>query len=334
MLFKRLTQKKQRRNEMQIIDNRPKIISLHIMYGLPGSGKTHLAYQMQGKSQNSQNFIQIINLDILAKLANNNWKTIGENAVEKTGFWKYIEELAIDGLFLNTKDLEDFLESFLEALENMNQSKDFDFRPIMIKDVTIHAFQEDRETCLYNDLGRREVHSAITIQNAPYEMPNRLELQTKFPNLPIQIKEYEVVRKKETKTLKDKVYEQNEFDLKICSERWSTGGTVCDCYGGHYNVREEEPLEPEDFSELNEILYRIYPNMSEKDYNWIWNTVVSEIEDSDSDYYGGVEYFSYFEVELEELFQALKERMGYNPEDFLTEKKEMEMMELEERDER
>ena len=94
----------------------------------------------------------------------------------------------------------------------------------------------------------------------------------------------------------------NEEKGILRSESWSNGGTWCDCWGNTSHIHAESPQE---FSTLDDLLYRICPNLTFLQYKHIKKNCVKLINYTDRDYYGGSEAKSYWECDLHKLYEEL-----------------------------
>ena len=110
-----------------------KNIDIELLIGLPGSGKSTYA-----KSQKSKNTLVIC-------IDDERWhaKTI-QDAIRSgiKGINVNTKKIILDGLFLNEKEITDALTFIAEYFDNVS--------------VTIHWWNENRDSCLKNDGGRRE----------------------------------------------------------------------------------------------------------------------------------------------------------------------------------
>ena len=269
-----------------------------VMMGLPGSGKTYLAEEIGNMWDNTY----VMNLDEIR---------------EKYGFWRkeynhkdYIfngmesyrwqSKIVLDGLFLTNEDIFNALTCFSEYASSGGI------------EVIVHRWDEDRETCLKNDGGRREKKSSGTILNAAYEDVDIGGLNDRLQKYGAKnVKVVEVVRHKVF--LKPdwiryfKTYVDFGKDGKLRSERWSLGGEYGNCYGCHGYSEGEEPLE---FDALDKLLDEKCPDLKYRDYREIKRKCISTEETCESEYYGGHTNYMNWVCNLKKMYDMLAE-LGY-----------------------
>ena len=303
------------------------IMKFHIMYGLPGSGKTYFC------STQCENTNQTY-IDLDYELRNNHQNF--ENSLRKLinehcscGF----EDYYLDGLFTTKESLSILISVISEVVEKRQ----------LPTDIVIHAWNEDRETCMKNDFKRRSLSSESSIKNMPFdEVPS---LSSKFVDEiispekkkainNISICRHMVVLKPEYKTFFDKVglflSEENEHicwkrrsfkqSKYLISQRWSLGGTVCSYTGATSIIGAESPRE---FSELDDLLISIDEDLPYLLYKKIYNDCVKIVETNESDYYGGNETFNHYELDLEAMYYLIDEWKSKEFSDCMTNKKKV-----------
>lgn len=271
-----------------------KSTKLKILMGLPGSGKTTFAKEY-AKNNNKSSVIHVDNI-------RNSYLYMWDKPLSEVIRYgsSYIprtcNNLVIDGLILTNKDIAD---AIIAATEYFN-----------ITDIEIHHWDEDRETCLKNDGGRREVSSATTILNAPYE-------EVDINKINSEMKKYEI---EDIKIINHKVqlkpdwirytkpYAIIDDDGKLRSGSWCTGGSYGNCWDSHLSpVSPEAPCE---FTALDELLEGICPNISFLHYKKIMKECVETEETYESDYYGGGTNHMNYVCDLEKMYKIIKE-LGY-----------------------
>lgn len=227
-----------------------------ILWGLPGSGKTHYAEEWK-KTPNRT----VISVDKIKRI-------------------KGKKDFLIDGLITTNKVAREIIESIPDAV------------------FEIVYWKPDREACKHNDRGRRTLNSTLTIDNLPFEEPNKKLLK----DFNISLVKKDVVRKPEYKAFA----EENDIELYkgkfIKSQRWCLGGTHCS-YSGYQNTLEAE--KPAEFDEFDELLEKMDPNITFLKYKKLMKETVTIEEFEEGDYYGGSVKYAYYVCDLEKLYELL-----------------------------
>lgn len=295
---------------------------LHILCGLPGSGKSTMAQEICNTTK-----AKYVNVDyymptnqIGVEYSEKNISRFVRETLSTYLFPYYLSDgynvIYIDGLFLTNASIHSLMSAILDTIDNEIFPGD---KYITLKFV-IEQWDENREACLRNDNYRflnnqRNNKSAITIKNSTYEMIdidglnkwvvgklNGLQIlkhsldKLTFEKVEHTVKEYGVV---------DKLYhDYNINDGILKSNEWSAGGSWCS-YDGRGGSIDAEP-QP-DFDELDTILQNICPNISWLNYKYIMKHFVEVKETSENDYYGGTEYKHHYECRFYDMMNWLKE---------------------------
>lgn len=216
----------------------------------------------------------------------------------QTSFWPYF--VILDGLFLTNSSRKSVIQSLIDYVEQKNTQNGYCYR------IIYNFWNEDRETCLHNDKGRRCVDSSITIKNAPYEPVDMdyIEKDIKDYIFDHQVKNHTVVRA----TVYDKFFQSygstSEPDI-MKSEEWTLGGTTSDWNG--YTVEFLKEQTP-DFVEFDELIEQVCPNISFIQYKNIYRKCVVQKTRTDYDYYSGSEEKAWWECNLKTLYKTLLEK--------------------------
>ena len=264
---------------------------ISIVTGLPGSGKTTLAkkmYEEITKNGYGKECI-LISLDNYPK---NTFNEIMEKILDYHSI--SCSNFIIEGLLLTNDSIVDVLNAFTNHRKVKGDIT-----------VDIHYFNEDREACLHNDIGRRAKSARITIQNEKYETPD-CEYISKETGLSCKLQKHIVVRKSNYDMFCDVNNIVNKE--KLLSDSWSLGGTFGNCWNDQLTTLSPEPPQP--FTEFDELLERICPNLTFLQYKKLERECTEIAEYEDSDYYGGTEYRAYHKCDLRKLYNLLDE-MGY-----------------------
>lgn len=270
-----------------------------ILMGLPGSGKTTFAKEYVEEHDHCRLFT----LD--EKRSPIKLKTPGQEV--RFYLKNPMDSYVIDGLLLTEEEVLSILleikDLFSEEWVKKEMSLCTNIKPF--SECEIHFWEEDREACLYNDKGRRDISSEATIKFAKFEKPdiNRLCEKTGISN--ISLTYHKVKRKPEWKAIADNAGLEVSENRFIRSEEWCLGGTECNYLGDRYYVDPQPPLKT--FEELDELILDIRPNLSFLDYRKLWDECVSVKEIKHHDYYGGTVTCAYYEADAEKVFKMLND---------------------------
>ena len=269
-------------------------VTIHILMGLPGSGKTHFATEYQ-KSDEGRHACVVFMDELMEKYG---WRNLNVREVLREGISRrrFAYTFMIDGLFLTNQALADAISVVCEYH--------------LSADVVIHRWKENRKICELNDGGRREKNSTQMIRNAAYEEVDVDWLTTKLKNYDVRnitIVEHDVVLKPDWIRYV-KTVDVTLVDGKLRSERWSCGGCRGNCYDSSMYYYDGE--EPSKFTALDKFLDEKCPNLLYKDYRKISEQCISTEEESEAEYYGGSTSYMRWVCDMKKLYELLKE-MNY-----------------------
>jgi hypothetical protein len=266
--------------------------TLIILVGLPGSGKTTFASKyIEISNKNYRNrCIRYMDFDKLPKF----FELAKDRAIIKVrqSTTNNDDVLILDGLFMTTASCELITDIIMDA------------RPFSC--LEIHYFVPNIEYCLWNDLFRREKDSSITIKNAKIEKPDIDILKNRFPNIDITIISHEVVKRPEYKVFADKYMIKMDKNDCLRSSEWCLGGSCGSCED-RWEVDADPPV---NFTELDNLLEEVAPNLTFLQYKKINNNCVCAKDYQDNDYYGGEKKYAYYICYIELLYEMLN-GMGY-----------------------
>lgn len=266
------------------------ILTLHIMMGLPASGKTTFAKKLHEKYGTSS---YLICMDDDNTTYCGNKRSIKRLKHDCYSVSLSKEHLIVDGLVLTNEDLLNVIQAVANCFADI--------------EVIVYHWNEDRETCIWNDGNRRDTPSYITITKAQYDsVVNKEEINK---NLRKDVKIIKVVEKiVERKTKKEVFISQvsnRDKNDRLCSVKWCTGGAYGNCWDNTmYPVSAEDPV---DFVEFNELLESICPDISFLKYLKLKKECVSIDSEYKSDYYGGGCGYSWYICDLNKLYDILEE---------------------------
>lgn len=259
-----------------------------ITVGLPGSGKTRFCSELQKEAAKKMWAIYIEMDKYRVGISKpKSIETILSNRLRDHR--KEPDLLIFDGLFLTNNDV---IKAITDISENM-----------ISKDITyeIHCWNPDRESCLYNDQGRRSINSRETIMRVTIEDIDveRIKSETGINN--IEIIKHTVVRKPQWQC----VCEKSDIEFKgnmLYSKKWAISGEEWNYTGERWSIEPEEHLE---FEELDTILEELCPSLTFLQYKYIRKNLTSIEEFGENDYYSYTEYQRH-KCNLDELMEVLQ----------------------------
>ena len=272
-----------------------KKIDINILMGLPGSGKTTWRKRNENKCW-GYNWYSI---DCDDYLITNDGKFRLYNTIIDVIENKFEinpdKFMCIDGLITTNEQVNEIINLINKKVRKKVRKKFMnidDFR------IVIHHWRENRDNCLYNDKYRRNKSCKASIMNLPLEDPNGFNFKS---DIEVKIEYHDVVKK----TIYEGEFEPiSRDDNTIRSNTWCTGGDWADCWGNGGSCEIENPVE---FTELDNLLERICPNLTYLQYKKIERECVEVDTDFNSDYYGGCQQDSYYKCDLKKLYETLME---------------------------
>ena len=271
------------------------LFTINILIGLPGSGKSTFGSNMANNRR-----AMLIRFDDYIK--DGKMPSYDEIWMDRFRYQTFYgpDFLILDGLFLTNSSRKSVIQSLIDYIEQKKINNGYCYR------IIYHFWNEDRETCLHNDKGRRSVDSSVTIKNAPYEPVDMdyIEKDIKDYIYDHRVKNHTVVRA----TVYDKFFQSygttSEPDI-MKSEEWSLGGTSADYYGSAVTLMKDQTP---DFVEFDELIERVCPNISFIQYKNVYRKCVTQKTRTEYDYYGGYEEKAWWECNLKDLYKILLEK--------------------------
>lgn len=273
-----------------------KKIELHILCGVPGSGKTFYA----NNYRNAHNcYTTIVDFDEIKKKYGNNSEKISSVIPYKIQSFVFA-----DGLFLDNNDVEWVIDIFLNSPSILQGKAE-------ITKVVLDVWEKDTEACLWNDTGRREETSTYSILDFNINIKMK-GLREKYPYILFGKENHKVIKKPiglclvkycDSSKIYYNYYDKTKRYPKFRSRTWSLGGTSYGWDGNLYPINAENP---ENFDEFDNLLLKICPDISFLMYKKLYNASVTQESQSMRDYYAdGSE--GYWECDMNKLYEALVE---------------------------
>ena len=274
--------------------------------GLPGSGKTTFCEKYVEANKDKE--VNHIEFDKYRKTSYG--KNIGFESVLLKRMKEYEDEvLLLDTLLLDNNGVIKSIEYLKDNLEVINDI-----------DIEIHYWNLDRESCLYNDKGRRNENSEITIKNAKLEEMDIESIKKATSLEKIYLITHDVVRKSELQFALDmildksieEIYDEDEDKNKkyLYSKEWLVSGTRR-YYTNNYADIAYRDLDGEEaifeFEQLDEMLEQLCPSLTFIDYKELKKTAVDIEEFDKSDYYIDATY-ERWRCDLDKLEEYLKSK--------------------------
>ena len=179
------------------------IKELHVLVGLPGSGKTTFASQYKDiirdsygysyTNRKAKKFADIIDYDaIYKKVGFDDKLQINREKIMKMALprLKY-DILILDGLFVTQNEVEWVLSVYLD---NPKFTDNF-----TVEKIIVDYWVADKEACLWNDRGRRNIGAAVSIQLLELDRIDVKQIQERF-GIKTKLELHTIVRKPEYRT--------------------------------------------------------------------------------------------------------------------------------------
>ena len=283
------------------------IKELHVLVGLPGSGKTTFANQYRDviydgygyshTNYRAKKYADVIDYDaIYKKVGFTDKLEINKEKVLKMALprLKY-DILILDGLFVTQKDVEWVLSVYLD---NPKFTEHF-----VVEKIIVDSWIPDKEACLWNDRGRRNIGAAVSIQLLEQEKINVKQIEKRF-GIKTKLELHSIFRKPEYRIF----VEENNIksvheDKYLDSSTWCLGGEAWGWDGGKHIISAEQPC---NFDAFDDLLEKICPTITFLQYKKLYNNCVVIEERSNSDYYSHTQE-AFYRCDLEKLWNMLEE---------------------------
>ena len=147
---------------------------MDILMGLPGSGKTTFTEELKNKlmKKGMSRSVVVLPIDELRSPTRYGRKVSLREILSSElsqRVYRETKHIIVDGPIFTNDDIIQLVKAVAPSFHKIT--------------ATVYHWNEDRDTCLKNDGGRRELPSANTILHAPYEEVNLEELNE-------QVKDY------------------------------------------------------------------------------------------------------------------------------------------------
>lgn len=274
--------------------------------GLPGSGKTTFCEKYV--EDNKDKKVNHIEFDKYRKTSYG--KNIGFESVLLKRMKEYEDEiLLLDTLLLDNHGVINSIKVLKDNLEAINDIE-----------IEVHYWNLDRESCLYNDTGRRKENSEITIKNAVLEELNIDSIKEATSLEKIYLFTHNVKRKSELQLaldlLEDKIveeiYDEYDEDKKryLYSDKWLVRGTQryytnSNWDSAYRSIEGEEAIT--EFKQFDKMLEQMCPLLTFTDYKELKKVAV-DIEEIDEDDYYTCATYKRWRCDLDKLEEYLKSK--------------------------
>lgn len=283
--------------------------NIHILMGLPGSGKTYFAKNWI-KLSDSENSYTIIDLDNHIIDNPNLESVISCEITEKLKYvsWYQNFNCCIDGLILTKDNLKCVIQSCYDNIKSKRNHK--------FINIIVHIWDDDRQKCVKNDnvrikMGVREKSSRITIQNSPFDRLSKEDIidivNIIDKNIHVKVKHHTIYKMSDYDGFIDKwcpSHITNNEPEFLYSEYWCGGGTWGNCWGDSGTVSSDPTPE---FKYFDDMLTEICPSISFMQYKKLYNECVSIHSEHESDYYGGSTINYCYKLDLKQMYNMLNE---------------------------
>ncbi len=276
---------------------------LHVLVGLPGSGKSTFAeeYKETDRFSTKKKVGNIIDFDdIYRKAGIGSNLAVNRDKVEKmklpTITCPYV---ILDGLFISQNEYEWVIGLFVKGEQYAN---------VQFEKIVIDYWQPNKDACLWNDRGRRDTNSSLSINLIEIEAPDAEKIEKEY-GIPTAVKKHYIVRKPPHLVMTGENGIRNLRDGKyFVSDSWCLGGIEYGWNGGQWSISAEDAL---NFDLFDELLEKICPCITFLQYKKLYKECVKVEEFNSSDYYVKSTSARYV-CDAEKLYNMLVEMGVYN----------------------
>lgn len=261
----------------------PKHVTVTILWGLPGSGKTCYAKANYPSNVFGSGIVEVDH--IRASHKGDEFYRVLINKTQEALYAK--NEAVLDGLFTTNDEVRKVCELISFGLSTLFK--------VCFKIV---YWDKNVEACIHNDRGRRKIDSIATIENLPFEKPDPSKLGGFVREK--QITKRKIVKKPEYLAWAQEENIVNDETGFLRSSTWSLGGKC----GDEYTFPDKQPI---NFDEFDQLLEKICPDISLLKYKKLYReSVVIKVE-TRHDYYETEYSYAFYECNLSKFYSMLQE---------------------------
>lgn len=269
------------------------IKELHLLVGLPGSGKTYFATEAQKKDYNRE--IQVIDFDsvyhtsmdtVVLQIKQGRIDTRKKHPPMLLGKIVYL-----DGLFCTHESWSWILRYYLGI------------QSIKIQKVFVDYWLPNKEACKWNDRGRRFKNSVQSIEQIQIERPEENSLRLEFEDygVPIIVRKHIVERKPAYQVFAGEAGIELMEGRYFTSSYWCLGGEQWGYDGEKSPVDPEEPC---NFDEFDSLMETVCPAITFIQYKRIYKACVQMKDRENPDYYSNTRE-GYWSCDVKHLYELL-----------------------------
>ena len=290
------------------------IKELHVLSGLPGSGKTTFAQQYEPtyldhyagyrrENPKVKKPAEIIDYDAIYRKAGRscNIELVSKVPINNI---KY-EYMILDGLFITQADVECVIGAYLN---NPKFTEKY-----TVEKIIIDVWKTNKESCIWNDRARRDVRGYCAELSIRTMNPERIDIKAieeKF-GVKTKLELHDVVRAPAYKVMIAENDMRNVCGKYLESDGWCLGGKSYSWTGEEFLISPEHPL---NFDEFDNLMEKICPQITFLQYKRLYAKCVTKEERSSGDYYTNARE-GYWRCNLEKLYEMLEEMGLYHLED-------------------
>jgi hypothetical protein len=294
------------------------IKELHVLVGLPGSGKTTFTKQYEPTYLDAYSGVRRPNIkakkhalivdydEIFRKVGFTDKLNINREKIANMPLPNIqYQYLILDGLFITQADVEWVIGLYLN---------DFQFKTqYTVEKIIVDVWKPDKEKCLWNDRARQDVRNCSSALSIRVMEPERIDIKAIEDRFGVKTKLelHDVVRAPAYKIMiaENDLYKVNGKYLE--SANWCLGGKSYHWSGSESYLPAEDPL---NFDAFDELLEKICPQITYLQYKKIYAKCVTKEERSNCDYYTQARE-GYWRCDLEKLYKMLEEMGLYHLDD-------------------